>query len=220
MDEIKNTQSKFSPQSFSSNPERRCPVVIITDTSGSMSGQPIQELNAGLVSLKKEWCSHELAVKRIEACIVSFPPVRIEVNFQPVLQFTAPCFSACGETPLGAAILKALETIYDRVLLYKANGQGYYQPLIFLITDGQPKDNWQEAARRIHDGEAAKHFAFFAVGVHGADMDILKQISVREPLELDRTNFQEFFQWVSVKSIAASTPGSKLSLPGPGWTKK
>jgi uncharacterized protein with von Willebrand factor type A (vWA) domain len=30
---------------FVENPENRCPVILLLDTSGSMSGQPIQELN-------------------------------------------------------------------------------------------------------------------------------------------------------------------------------
>lgn len=30
---------------FVENPENPCPVILLLDTSGSMSGQPIQELN-------------------------------------------------------------------------------------------------------------------------------------------------------------------------------
>ena len=37
---------------FVENPENRCPVILLLDTSGSMSGQPIQELNRGLAAFK------------------------------------------------------------------------------------------------------------------------------------------------------------------------
>jgi uncharacterized protein YegL len=34
------------------NPEPRCPCVLVLDTSGSMDGQPMNELNAGLQALR------------------------------------------------------------------------------------------------------------------------------------------------------------------------
>ena len=39
---------------FVENPENRCPVILLLDTSGSMSGQPIQELNRGLAAFKED----------------------------------------------------------------------------------------------------------------------------------------------------------------------
>jgi Mg-chelatase subunit ChlD len=35
------------------NPENGCPVILLLDTSGSMSDQPIQELNRGLAAFKE-----------------------------------------------------------------------------------------------------------------------------------------------------------------------
>ncbi len=35
---------------FVGNPESRCPVVLLLDTSGSMCGEPIQELNRGIAA--------------------------------------------------------------------------------------------------------------------------------------------------------------------------
>ncbi|MEH2268203.1 MAG: hypothetical protein V7K68_07180 [Nostoc sp.] len=39
---------------FFENPENRCPVILLLDTSGSMSGQPILELNRGLATFKAD----------------------------------------------------------------------------------------------------------------------------------------------------------------------
>ena len=41
-------QRPFDDIIFAENPEPRCPCVLLLDTSASMSGQPIQELNLGL----------------------------------------------------------------------------------------------------------------------------------------------------------------------------
>ena len=36
-----------------SNPEPRCPYVLLLDTSGSMQGEPIRQLNAGLQAFEE-----------------------------------------------------------------------------------------------------------------------------------------------------------------------
>jgi uncharacterized protein YegL len=50
-------------------------------------------------------------------------------------------------------------------------------------------------------------------------MDILQQISVREPLRLDGLRFRDLFSWLStsLRSVSRSTPGTEVPLPPPGW---
>ena len=92
---------------------------------------------------------------------------------------------------------------------------------MFLITDGGPTDSWQAAANAVREGEASKQFAFFAIGVQGANMDILKQISsARKPLSLSGLKFRELFTWLSssLQSVSRSTPGTDVPLESPkGW---
>lgn len=38
------SQVEFNASEFVENPEPRCPCLLLLDTSGSMSGRPIQEL--------------------------------------------------------------------------------------------------------------------------------------------------------------------------------
>ena len=49
-------QITFATSDFASNPEPRCPCILLLDVSGSMNGRPINELNAGLVTFR-EWNS-------------------------------------------------------------------------------------------------------------------------------------------------------------------
>ena len=57
-------QVPFSDLTFVDNPEPRCPCVLLLDASGSMAGQPIKQLNAGLNQFQQELGSDPLAAKR------------------------------------------------------------------------------------------------------------------------------------------------------------
>ena len=105
---------------------------------------------------------------------------------------------------------------------YKDHGIAYYKPWIILITDGAPTDEWADAAREVREGETGKSFAFFAIGVEGANMDILKQISFRSPMKLKGLMFREFFMWLSasMKMVSSKNPGSAINLlPPSGWSE-
>lgn len=59
-------QITFATSDFASNPEPRCPCILLLDVSGSMNGRPINELNAGLVTFRDELLADPLALKRVE----------------------------------------------------------------------------------------------------------------------------------------------------------
>ncbi len=100
-------QITFATSDFASNPEPRCPCILLLDVSGSMSGRPINELNAGLVTFRDELLADPLALKRVELGIVTFGPVHVEQPFTSAANFFPPILFARGDTPMGAAITKA-----------------------------------------------------------------------------------------------------------------
>jgi uncharacterized protein YegL len=215
-------QITFGTDSFADNPEPRCPCLLLLDNSGSMQGKPIKELNDGLVQFKDELAADSLAMKRVEIAIVSFGPVKIENTFHTVANFFPPVLSARGDTPMGEAIKQGLNLLSQRKSEYKANGIVYYRPWVLLITDGGPTDEWKSAATLIHEGEKSKAFAFFAIAVEDANMEILKQISVRAPLKLQELRFRDLFKWLSnsMQSVSKSTPGTTVPLQSPqGWAE-
>src|SRR5262249_42940537 len=138
--------------------------------------------------------------------------------------FHPPTLNAGGDTPMGAAIRQGIDMLRARKELYKANGVPYTRPWFFLITDGGPTDEWQSAASQIQQGEQAKNFVFYGVGVEGANFDVLRQLSTRsEPLRLKGLAFRELFKWLSSSQAAASRskPGETVPLANPtgpkGW---
>jgi len=221
-EDIHSEQIPFGTDNFADNPESRCPCLLLLDTSGSMAGAPVSELNAGLVTFKDELAADALAMKRVEVAVITFGPVKVESGFHTAPNFFPPHLEGGGDTPMGAAIKQGLNMLKQRKEEYRTNGIVYYRPWIFLFTDGAPTDEWQSAAAMVQEGEASKSFAFFAVGVQDANMDILKRIAVREPLKLQGLKFREFFRWLSgsMHAVSQSIPGTTVLLAPPsGWAE-
>lgn len=215
-------QMPFGATEFADNPEPRCPCLLLLDTSGSMSGDPIDQLNRGIKSFRDELAADALAMKRVEIAVVTFGPVATLNDFQTPDGFHPAPLTTNGDTPIGEAIETGLDLLRQRKDVYRANAISYYRPWVFLITDGAPTDNWRKAAGLVKAGESSGAFSFFPIAVNGADLDILRQISVREPIRLDRLKFRELFSWLSssLGRVSQSQMGTKVQLPPlSGWTE-
>jgi uncharacterized protein YegL len=200
---------------FALNPDPRCACVLLIDTSGSMNGAPINELNLGLQTFQRDLAEDSLASRRVEIAIVTFGDggvAKIQ-DFVTADQFTPPELRTSGQTPMGEAIHLALDLVEARKHEYKQNGISYYQPWVLLITDGAPTDDWQRAAQRVQSETSARRVTFFAVGVRNADMNVLTQITPRA-LKLDGLKFNELFVWLSQsqKKVSGSKPGDQTAL--------
>jgi uncharacterized protein YegL len=213
--------SAFDAARFADNPDPRCPCVLVLDRSGSMTGDRIDELNAGLRQFRDELLADDLAARRVELAVVPFGPVSRGSQFHSPYDFNPQPLSANGDTPTGEAVEYAIELVAQQKNVYKQHGVMYYRPWIILMTDGQPTDDWRKAARLVHEGENAKAFSFFAIGVKDADVHVLQQISAREPLRLRGLAFREFFMWLSasLSGVSKSQVGTSVALPSPsGWS--
>jgi uncharacterized protein YegL len=207
---------------FVENPENRCPVILLLDASASMSGQPIQELNRGIAAFKEDLLSDDQASLSVELAIVRFGgSVSLIQDFVTVEDFLPPTLTTDGSTPMGQAIEMALDTLEKRKALYKENSVLYYRPWVFLVTDGAPTDNWQSAAQRLRKAEDNRQLLFFAVGVEGAEFEVLKQIvsPERSPVQLNGLDFRSLFIWLSasMKRVSSGKVGEAVELPAVGW---
>ena len=215
--------SGFETIEFADNPEPRCACMLLLDTSGSMQGDPIAALNLGLRSFKDELMSDALAAKRVDVAVLTFGDgPQLVADFTEAANFVPPDLRAGGLTPMGAAIGDALSRLTARKETYRLNGVAYYRPWVFLITDGEPTDDYQAAAKSIRDGEERGAFSFYGVGVGEANMEKLAEIAPPHwpPVKLDGLRFRDLFVWLSksMRTVSHSAVGQTIALDPPGWT--
>jgi uncharacterized protein YegL len=214
------------------NPQQpHCATILLLDTSGSMSGAKIQELNEGLKAFKAQVSGDDLASKRVDLLVVTFGErVSVRGGFSSIEEFTPPELIAEGSTPMGEAILRSLDLIAQRKQQYRDTGVDYFRPWVFMITDGEPTDMqvgdamWSQVVTKVHEGEAKKQFLFFAVAVEPANLSLLTKIAPpeRPPIRLIEKRFKELFDWLSKSqaAVSASSVGDTVKLESPvaaGW---
>lgn len=200
------------------NPTARCPVALVLDTSGSMGGQPIEELNAGIQLFLDEVKSDDLARWSVDLavytaggtadCLQSFIGVEQISGVAPL--------DAGGNTPLGQATRMALDDLEARKKAYRDAGVPYYQPWLILISDGEPTDSWQDAAGRASALSSQRKLVSLPIGVQGANLNVLSQFSSKPAVALDGLKFRELFQWLSASMarVSASTSSdASVQLP-------
>lgn len=204
------------------NFEQKCLCVLVLDVSGSMSGQPIDELNKGLQAFYSDVSDDDALAPKLEVGIIEFSSTATCLQEPALLDnFSMPTLHTKGSTALVDGVRMGIDMIKQRKEYWKGAGVKYYRPWLVLITDGAP-DAGQDIsglAQQIQDSKASKAFQFLAVGVQGADMGVLKNIAGGEEgtASLKELNFAQFFTWLSASMgiISASQEGQKINLPAP-----
>lgn len=213
---------------YSGNPNQRTPCVLVLDASGSM-GTPnsrgstrINELNEGIKTLEQALKSDDAAISRVQLGIVSVGgpsnSAEILMDWTDVENFHAFPLTADGGTPLAAGIQLGLNMIDQVKTDLRNNGISYTRPWMMIITDGEPTDSssdWAAAVQEIQKAESDAKVEIFTIGVDGANLAVLSQLSTKPPAMLDGLKFKELFLWLSSSLSAASRsrPGDNLQLP-------
>lgn len=203
------------------NTEQRTPLVLVLDASGSMAGAPIAELNRGIRLLEEELKKDVIAAKRVRLLIIQLGGMdecRIIQDWCDAMDFTAPTLEASGTTPVGQAVDLALREIEDEKQRFREAGVAYTRPWLFLMSDGEPTDLWQDAAQTCRDAEAAHKVAVFPIMVEGASEQVMGCFSnngVNAVKMLNGLRFRELFLWLSasMQVVSQSTPGGLAQLP-------
>ena len=213
---------------YSSNPNQRTPCVLVLDASGSMetsgpNGKTrIEALNEGVQVLEKHLREDDTAITHVQLAIISVGgpanEAGVMMDWTDVNSFQAFALKTGGTTPLGKGMQLALELIEQGKQNLRSAGINYTRPWIMVISDGEPtdaSDDWALAVKGCRNAEASKKVEIFAIGVEGANLQRLGELSSKPPLMLDGVKFKELFVWLSSSLSAASRsrPGDTIQLP-------
>ena len=189
---------------------RRLPVYLLLDTSSSMNGAPIEAVREGVKLLTATLRQDPQALEMACISVITFDSEARQVApLTDLASFQPPDIKANGSTSMGAAMSLLAERIGDEVIKTTAEQRGDWKPLVFMMTDGSPTDNWKDGLDPLLK-QPLGIFVACAVGA-GADTDVLKQITkvVVQLDTADAATVSAFFKWVSA---SVSTTSKRVDL--------
>ncbi|UPK70822.1 vWA domain-containing protein [Chitinophaga filiformis] len=184
---------------------RRLPVYLVLDTSGSMSGEPIEAVKNGVQVLISTLRQDPYALETAFLSLITFDTdARQLVPLTDLSSFQMPELKAAGGTSLGAALQTVADSINREVAKSTIDVKGDWKPLVFLMTDGIPTDQWQRGLNAFQNSKIGITVAC-AAG-NGADVNLLKQITntVVSLDTADAATIKAFFKWVSASVSTGS----------------
>lgn len=193
---------------FKSQKKRVLPLILLVDTSGSMS-DCIEELNDAAKEMVEELAKQESLRAEIHIAIITFggSSAKLHLPLSPVSEVKLGNFEAYGMTPLGGALKIAKEMIEDRSQVTSDS----YRPMVILMSDGAPNDNWEEPLRVFIEEGRSQKCERLSLGIGtGYIYDILKSFSSNKKVyeAKDARNIVEFFKFVTMtvkeKSISSN----------------
>lgn len=184
---------------------RKLPVYLLIDTSGSMMGEPIEAVKNGVQLLISTLRQDPHALETAYLSIIGFgTTAAVLVPLTELAAFQPPALAASGTTSMGEA-LKLLATQVDKeVTRTTADTKGDWKPLVFLMTDGNPTDNWKVGLDELRMRKIGT-IVCCAAGTQ-CDEAVLKQITeiVVRLDTADSSTITAFFKWVSASISVGS----------------
>lgn len=197
---------------------RRLPVYLVLDCSGSMAGEPIVAMMSGIKALLGDLRNDPQALETVWLSVITFASTAQDiVPLTDIHEFDPPELVAAGTTSLGEAFDLLRERIKEEVRQTTATQKGDWKPLVFLLTDGEPTDDWVGPVEKFRSERLAKIIACGA-GTEVVDAT-LKRVG-DEAVRLADTHagtLGAFMKWVTMSVTTASqqlgTGANTPSLP-------
>jgi uncharacterized protein YegL len=200
-------------------PRRTMVLFFVVDVSGSMDGSKINSLNEAIketIPAIKEEVAEKNSDAQIKIAVLEFSSgMRWSTPNGPVAieQFQWNDLKADGVTDFGEACKALNEKLSTKGFMQEASGS--FPPAIFLLSDGDPTDNWQSALAALKQNNWFKVGVKVAIAIGDeANKDVLKEFTGSMEAVLETHNATMLKKMIKFVSVHASKVASKSSNAG------
>jgi uncharacterized protein YegL len=197
---------------------RRLPIYFLVDCSPGLAGPAVAATQRTLQSVCDDLRGDPMALETAYASVIAYGDNAVQTcPLTEVLAFKLPAVKRGRRSDLGAG-LRLLETCLDREVRPTTPRQrGDWKPVVFLLCNSKPTDDWLPVLARLRKRGPA---AIIAVATgSGADLGTLRMITdvVIQAADVRPEHLRAFFKWVSTSIKTASAPleDAPVNLPPP-----
>lgn len=193
------------------------PVILLLDTSGSMSGSKIDLLNDACSRMVKKLKEEATKEVKVALTIITFGSngVKLVTNppHQDVSKYEWQNLCSDGNTPMGTALKMAKDLIEDK----ETTPSRIFTPLVVLVSDGEPTDRWEQHLEAFIGNGRSSKCNRLAMGIM-CHTDVLERfvngtgnavITANDADDIVR--FFKFVTWIVTQSTHSKDPNQQIS---------
>lgn len=185
---------------------RRLPIYVLLDCSESMIGSGLTGMQTGIEMMVRTLQRNPHALETAYLSFITFDSrAELKTPLQPIDEVQVPRLKVRPGTAFGSALLLLAERMMQEVRKNQPGAKGDFRPIVVLITDGQPSDDWRTPLKELHRATSIGNF--YAIGA-GDDVDFvgLREVTdiVLNLQQTDEAGWAKLFVWISETLSTAS----------------
>lgn len=191
------------------SPRKVMTLFYLVDTSGSMGGSRIGTVNAAMeecipllkdVAAANDDAEIKVAILQFSSGCSWVTPASGPVGLDDIIWND---LQAGGMTEFGGALLELDKKLSRNEYLQSQTGA--YAPVILLLSDGGPTDNWEVGLNKIKENNWFKHAIKIAIDIEsGSDRSVLAQFTGNPEAILDAKDTATLKKMIHKVSVRAS----------------
>jgi len=185
---------------------------FVVDSSGSMYGTKIGAVNEAINNVIPEIqsISDDNADAQIKIAVLDFSTGAVWLTPQPVdaNDFKWKYLDADGVTDLG----RACEMLNEKLSRHEFMGEaaGSFAPAIFLLSDGEPTDDWEKGLEKLKGNNWFKHALKAAIAIgDDANEDVLFEFTGNKESVIKVHTPEALAKLIRFVAVTSSQIGSK-----------
>lgn len=191
-------------------------IFFIIDTSGSMKGTKIGQVNTASEDIMKEIkkLSEDNTSAEIKVCVLDFATKATWMTSAPVSveaeEYKWDYVEAGGLTAMGDAFRKLNEALSKNSFMNEKAGS--FAPVLFLMSDGEPTDDYRNGLEVLKCNNWFKAAIKVAIGIgDDANLNVLEEFTGSKESVVTTHTPEELKKWIQFIAMTSSQIGSQSS---------